>query len=89
MNDRIIPITDDRGKLLVSAYGLHEPEPGSVMLVNGEFGQAWQRRFDDGLWHSTGGGKGKTMMEMLTYRNLVLVYDAALRVERNPEARVS
>jgi hypothetical protein len=82
MSSRLIPLTDDRGKPLLPADELHEPEPGSVVLVNGAFGQAWQRRFDDRLWHSTGGGNGKTWERMLTYRNLVLVYDAAEREDR-------
>lgn len=79
MNSRLIPLTDDRGKRLLPAGELFEPEPASVLLVNGRFGQAWQRRFDDGLWHCTGGGNGKTWEHMLTFRNLVLVYDAEAR----------
>lgn len=78
---RLIPLTDDRGRPLLSGDDLFEPEPGSVVLVNGQFGQAWQRRFDDRLWHSTGGGRGRTWERMLQHRNLVLVYDA---IERAP-----
>ena len=73
----ITPITDDRGRPLVRRTP--EPEPGSVVLVNGEFGCAWQRQFDDGLWRSVRGGKPRDWANMLTRRNLVLVYDAEIR----------
>lgn len=77
----IIPITDDRGRLLVQGATTIEPEPSSVVLVNGETGMAWQRHFDDGLWHSTRpqDGKPRDWANMLTRRNLVLVYDAEVR----------
>lgn len=78
MNDEIVRLTDDRGRPY-DVDDLIEPLPGSVVLVNGEFGQAWQRRFDDGLWHCTGGGRGRDWERMLKYRNLVLVYDALPR----------
>lgn len=78
-NSRVIPLTDDRGRTLVGTDDLFEPERGSVVLINGLFGQAWQRRFDTGRWHSTGGGSGKSWEHMLRYRNLVLVYDAEER----------
>ena len=76
-NTTITPITDDRGRPLVRRT--EEPEPGSVVLVNGEFGCAWQRQFDDGLWRSVRGGKPRDWANMLTRRNLVLVYDAEVR----------
>lgn len=83
MNDDnlIIRLTDDRGRPLLFGDDIAEPECGSVALVNGQYGQAWQRRFDDGRWHCTGGSKsrGKDWGNMLRYRNLVLVYDAAPR----------
>ena len=88
-NSRLIPITDDRARCLLPADDLFEPEPGSVLLVNGRFGQAWQRRFDDGLWHSTGGGRGRTWAHMLTYRNLVLIYDAEPRPTSMPRTSSS
>ena len=53
---RHIPITDDRGRSLMGANEV-EPEPGSVAMVNGEFGSAWQRQFDDGLWRCVRGGR--------------------------------
>jgi hypothetical protein len=74
----IITITDDAGKPV--SRDIPEPEPGSVVLINGEFGTAFQRYFGgDGLWHRVGGGRGKTWQQMLTQRNLVLVYRAAVR----------
>lgn len=75
----IIPITDDRGRPLIREADSIEPEPGSVVLVNGEFGCAWQRQFDDGLWRSVRGGRPRDWANMLTRRNLVLVYDAEER----------
>jgi len=82
MNSRLIPMTDDRARCILPTAELFEPHPGSIVLINGPFGQAWQRRFDDRLWHSTGGGNGKTWEHMLRYRNLVLVYDAPERENR-------
>ena len=76
--DRPIPVTDDRGRPLLHS-GYVEPEPGSVVLVNGEFGCAWQRQFDDGSWRSVRGGRPRAWSWLLTRRNLVLVYDAAVR----------
>lgn len=81
-----IQMTDTHGAPLGDEIH-HEPNPGSVVLSNGEFGTAWQRHFDDLLWHRSGGGRPITWMELMTKRNIVLVYDASLRVERNPEAR--
>lgn len=80
MTERLIPVTDTRGNLLLADSEGEEPLPGSVVLINGEYGTAWQRHFSDGLWHRTGGGRAKTWAEMLWHRNLVLVYDAPERV---------
>lgn len=78
-NNEIMQMTDDRGRCVMSSDE-PEPNPGSVVLVNGEFGMAWQRRFDDGLWHPTGNaGRGREWTWMLTHRNLTLVYDCAAR----------
>lgn len=75
----IVTITDDRGKPV--SDNIPEPQPGSVMLINGEWGTAFQRYFGDGLWHRVGGGRGKAWAEMLTQRNVVLVYAASVRDE--------
>lgn len=56
-----------------------EPLHGSVALSGGPHGTAWQRHFSTGKWHRTGGGRGRDWSEMLTHRNLVVVYDAAPR----------
>lgn len=76
MTDRLIPITDDRGRLLVPT---NQPLPGSVVLTDGEHGTAWQRHFFDGRWHPTRGGRSLTWAQLILRRNLVLVYDAAPR----------
>lgn len=75
---RPVSLTDDRGRLTTSPAWA-EPEPGSVVLINGEFGCAWQRQFDDGLWRSVRGGRGRDWSYLLDKRNLVLVYDADVR----------
>lgn len=78
---RLIQINDTTGQILLAEGEDHEPEPGSVVLVNGEYGTAWQRYFDDGLWHSVRGGRGRTWEEMLArQRNMFLAYDAPIRV---------
>lgn len=76
MSDRLTPITDDRGRMLVRTP---QPLPGSIMLTDGEHGTAWQRHFYDGLWHSTRGGPAQPWAKMIARRNLVLVYDAPAR----------
>lgn len=73
-------ITDTKGVPILRNDPLSEPHPGSVVLTDGEFGTAWQRHFADNLWHSTRGHTPKTWAQMLTKRNLVLVYDAEERL---------
>lgn len=75
----IIPITDDRGKTLVPWLPEEEPLPGSVVLRQGLHGTAFQKFFSDGLWHPTVGTHALTWTQLLTERNLVLVYDAEER----------
>jgi hypothetical protein len=79
---RPVPLTDDRGTVLLGKRMFNpnaEPNPGSVVLSEGEFGTAWQRFFSDGRWHPTRGGGSRSWDQMLTKRNLVLVYDAPVR----------
>lgn len=77
-----IQVTDTYGTLLLDDPGdPGEPLPGSVVLTNGEYGTAWQRYFSDGLWHRVGGGRALFWADLLTKRNLVLVYDAPERNE--------
>lgn len=77
MTTRLIPVTDDRGKVYLSEA--REPLPDSVVLTNGIHGTAWQRHASDGLWHSTLGGRPKSWASLLRSRNLVLIYDAPVR----------
>lgn len=81
-NSRVIPVTDDRGRLLLIGEEAVQPEPGSVVLTEGFFGSAWQRHFADGLWYSTIHGKhrrGYTWEQIVMRRNVVLIYDAEER----------
>lgn len=39
----------------VLSYNDFEPVHGSVIMTQGPSGTAWQRLFNDGLWHSTTG----------------------------------
>lgn len=73
----MIQLTNTHGRLLIET---EEPEPGSVVLVNGRHGTAWQRYFDDGLWHSVRGGRPRTWGEVSQMRNMLLAYDAPTRV---------
>lgn len=86
MYDRMIPLTDDRGHLLVPSEEAHNPEPGSVVLTNGKYGTAWQRHFADGLWHSTRGGKAQPWSVMLRKRGLLLAYEAQPRPRQEQDA---
>lgn len=81
MQNRVVPLTDDRGRPLVPNEDLDEPHTGSVVLVNGLTGTAWQRH-SDGLWHTTGTGTPKRWSWFLTERGVVLIYDAPIRNPR-------
>lgn len=74
----IIPITDSIGKPVLHNDEA-EPNPGSVVLTEGEFGTAWQRYFSDGKWHRVGGAATRTWEQLCATRNLVLVYEAEVR----------
>lgn len=82
MSDRLIPLTDHRGNLLVPPSETHEPLPGSILMTDGEHGTAWQRFFSDGRWHPTRGGDSKNWDELMSRRNVLLVYDAEPRADR-------
>lgn len=56
-----------------------QPEPGSIVLTEGDFGTAWQRQFDSGLWKRIGGGQARDWKWLTTQRRLRLVYDAPPR----------
>lgn len=77
---RLIPITDARGEVLLDADSLGEPLPSSIVMTEGLHGTAWQLFFSDGRWHPTRGGGSRSWAELLTKRNLYLIYDAEERV---------
>lgn len=82
MNENLIRVTDDQGRAVLEGDDATEPEPGSVVLTDGEFGSAWQLSFADGKWYCTQrNGGGKTWAWLLTKRNVVLAYDAHPRPE--------
>ncbi len=72
-------LTDTFGRETDYSLAIPEPRPGSIVLVDGEFGTAWQRHFDDGLWHCSRGGRARPYDTVLAERNVVLVYSAADR----------
>lgn len=78
MTDTLVPITDSVGKPVLHNAEV-EPNPGSVVLTEGEFGTMWQRFFSDGLWHRVGHGRPKTWADIIAKRNVVLVYEAEVR----------
>jgi hypothetical protein len=45
-----------------------EPPHGSVVLLNGVTGTAWQRHYTDGLWHSTAHAVPYTWANLLDTR---------------------
>ena len=51
-------------------------------MTEGYFGTAWQRFFSDGLWHSCRGGHPMTWEDIISKRNVVLIYDADERIDR-------
>lgn len=76
----VIHLTDRQARPTNRGLTLSEPAPGSVLLVGGETGVAWQRWFSTGLWHKTGGSKGRPWDWMLSQETLVLAYSAPERV---------
>ena len=76
---KLIQMTDDAGRPVLDPDQMNEPHPGSVVLVHGEWGTAWQRYFNDDLWHSVRGGRGRTWDEVRAMRNVYLAYDAPER----------
>jgi len=77
-NSRLVHITDDKGRLLLPGDDLTEPNPDSIVLVDGIHGTAWQR-FQNGEWYSVRSHQSRTWTELLKMRRLVLVYDAEPR----------
>lgn len=72
----MIEITDDRGNWSDRAFD-DEPAPGSVVLVGGVQGNAWQLYASDGMWH-----RGKYTLDWVQVRrerNVLLIHDAPPR----------
>jgi hypothetical protein len=85
-NEGYVEMTDDTGKSLMSRNET-EPLVDSVVLTDGPHGHALQRH-TDGLWYPVKSGKGRTWDEVMTNRNVVLVYDAEPRpVTGSPTGR--
>jgi len=72
-------ITNHVGVATVTQWHTAEPKPGSVVLVHGEHGTAWQRYFEDDMWHRVGGGRARPWTWLLSQRNVMLAYDAPAR----------
>lgn len=79
MTTTITVITDTYGN--VNPDHDYEPNPGSVVLTDGEWGTGWQLHFADGLWHPMRGGSPRPWAYLLQRRNLVLVYAARERLD--------
>lgn len=79
-NGVLVPLTDDRGKRLLTEDNFgYEPMPGSIVMTEGQHGTAWQRHFNDEMWHSTVGRQVVRWEQLLERRSVVLVYDAPKR----------
>lgn len=82
IDSNITFLINDRGEHLHPDLLAIEPRCGSVVLTEGLHGTAWQRHFSTGRWHPTRGGGSKTWADLITKRNLVLVYSADERMNR-------
>lgn len=81
----MIQLTNPAGQRLPIAYDISQPDYGSVVLVEGPFGTAWQRHFADGLWYSTTGSRGRGWGHLLQQSRTILVYDAPRRPDHREE----
>lgn len=68
----VLPITDDRSRLLIP--GLSEPETGSVVVTHGLHGTAWQL-YRDGRWRPTRGRGSKIWDQILGTDRVYLVFE--------------
>lgn len=75
LGPQALTLTDTLGNPLED---IEPPAPGSILLVGGIHGVAWQRHFNGGRWHSTTGGT-RSFTSLMTQRNVVLVYNAPVR----------
>ena len=76
----LIYLTDSQRLPTNRGLTMEEPTPGSVVLVMGPTGTAWQRYFTTGEWHRCGGGRPRSWGWLLRQKNLVLAYSAPERV---------
>jgi hypothetical protein len=68
-------LVDTTGEPMIE---IEPPAPGSVLLVDGLLGTAWQRHRSDGKWHAATTAKSRTWGSFFhDCRNVVLVYAAA------------
>lgn len=84
MNNRLIPLTDGRGKKMLPDDELFEPNVDSIILTRGVHGQAWQRWATDGRWHTAGSRVPCDWATLLEDRDVLLVYEADHRPEPKP-----
>lgn len=73
----LIEVVDVHGVVVINDPT--EPEPGSIILIHGEHGTAWQRQFKDGKWMRVGGGRPRDWAWVLGQRRVYLTYDAPAR----------
>lgn len=71
-------LTDGRGQV-PPGTDVTEPEIDSVVLTRGEHGLAWQRFARDGKWHRAGSNEVREWDDLLTERDLILIYEAEPR----------
>jgi hypothetical protein len=72
-------LTDPFGVPLIE--DMEEPHCGSILMVGGWYGTAWQRMFADGQWHPSRGGTPRKFKQLLKRRNVILIYEAKERVD--------
>lgn len=77
----LVEVTNAHGSIVLAETEITEPEPGSIVLVHGEFGTAWQRQFKDGMWVRVGGGRPRDWHWLLMQPRVHLAYDAPVRPE--------
>lgn len=73
----VVELTDTYGNVVTD---IDQPNPGSVIMIGGFHGVAWQRHFSDGRWYSTTGAR-RTFSSIMRQRNVLLVYAASVREE--------
>lgn len=72
-------LTDSRCDPTNRGLSEAEPEVGSVVLLNGLTGIAYQRQAESGQWHRAGGGAPRSWDWIMGSRSVCLVYPALAR----------